>query len=90
MVLSLSFSLSFLYKSLILTLSFPFQNTFCAERKPTDKYGINSDKFVLMNEIGEVAAAILDARVVSVINKFESCIDYIHISDQYSGPKNPE
>ena len=55
-----------------------------------NKFGINSDKFVLMNEIGEVAAAILDTRVVSVINKFEPCIDYIHISDQYSGPKNAE
>jgi len=43
-----------------------------------------------MNEIGEVAPILIDSKVISLLNKFPDCIDYIHISDQFSGTKLPE
>lgn len=45
---------------------------------------------VLFNEIGEAASFILDAKVISLLNKYEDLIEYIHISDQYSGVRNTE
>lgn len=62
-------------------------STFCPERKTVEKFGINSDKFFMMNEVGEVPSGILDQKITVAINRFEDLIDYIHISDQYSGPK---
>ncbi|KAH9404403.1 Coiled-coil domain-containing protein 47, partial [Tyrophagus putrescentiae] len=59
--------------------------TFCPERKSPDKYGVTSQDFVLLNEIGEAASFILDSKVAALLNKNESLIDYIHVSDQYSG-----
>lgn len=64
--------------------------TFTPERKNIEKYGMDKDKFFLLNEIPEISAAILDPKVVSVLNQHEDAIDYIHISDQYSGPKPSE
>jgi hypothetical protein len=43
------------------------------------------DKFVLLNEIGEAAGVLLDAKVISLLKKYEECIDFIHFTDQYSG-----
>ncbi|XP_074601105.1 PAT complex subunit CCDC47 [Brevipalpus obovatus] len=63
--------------------------TFCPERKPVDKYGIN-DSFLMMNEIGEVAGILFDMRFVSLLNKNRDAIQYIHISDQYSGFRLPD
>lgn len=60
---------------------------FCPERKSVEKFGINSSKFVIMNEIGEVSSFVFDSKITPLINKHEDVIDYIHISDQYSGPK---
>lgn len=60
---------------------------FCPERKSVDKFGINASKFVLMNEIGEVSSFFFDQRITSLIDKFEDSIDFIHLSDQYSGPR---
>lgn len=60
---------------------------FCPERKNVEKFGINASKFVLMNEIGEVSSFFFDPRITSLIEKFEDAIDYIHLSDQYSGPR---
>lgn len=45
---------------------------------------------MLLNEIGEAASFILDAKVTALLNKNEDLIDYIHISDQYSGYRNAE
>lgn len=59
-------------------------------RKSADKFGYNQEKFVLLNEIGEAAGVLLDSKVLSVLEKFEDLVDYIHISDQYSGPKLQE
>lgn len=60
------------------------------ERKNIEKYGMDKEKFFLLNEIPEVSAAILDPKVVSILNQHEDAIDYIHISDQFSGPKPSE
>lgn len=50
-----------------------------------EKYGVSETNYVMMNEIGEVAGAILDSKIVSLLNKYPDAIQYIHISDQYSG-----
>jgi len=65
-------------------------NTFCPERKTPEKYGVSGDTFVLLNEIGEAASVLLDAKVISLLKKHEDCIDYIHFSDQFSGYKLAE
>ncbi|RWS25017.1 coiled-coil domain-containing protein 47-like protein, partial [Leptotrombidium deliense] len=65
-------------------------STYCPERKSSDKYGVAGETFVLMNEIGEVANLLLDSKVTSLLNKYDKRIDFIHISDQFSGPKIPE
>jgi len=51
---------------------------------------VTGDKFVLLNEIGEAASVLLDAKVISLLKKHEDCIDYIHFSDQFSGYKLAE
>ena len=62
------------------------QSTYCPERKSAERFGLPS-QFSLLCEIHEAAAAVLDARVVAVINKYPDLLEYIHVSDQYSGPK---
>ncbi|KAL0274608.1 UNVERIFIED_CONTAM: hypothetical protein PYX00_002704 [Menopon gallinae] len=64
-------------------------SVFCPEKKSGEKYGVPSN-FSLMSEIGEVAPAMLDARVLFILNKYTDLIDYIHFSDQYSGVKQTE
>ncbi|XP_077513230.1 PAT complex subunit CCDC47 isoform X2 [Amblyomma americanum] len=64
-------------------------STYCPEKKRPDKYGLPAN-FTVLSEMGEVANAMLDAKVLSVIKRYEECIDYIHMSDQYSGPRLQE
>ncbi|GLG94159.1 Coiled-coil domain-containing protein 47 [Gryllus bimaculatus] len=64
-------------------------SVYCPERRSVDKYGLPSN-FNLMVEMGEVASALLDSRVATMINKYADLVDYIHFSDQFSGPKQPE
>ncbi|XP_063889049.1 PAT complex subunit CCDC47-like isoform X2 [Scylla paramamosain] len=65
-------------------------STFCPEKKSADKFGFGS-QYVLMNELGEVASTVLgDPKVTAVLNKFSGMVDFLHFSDQYSGPKQPE
>lgn len=64
-------------------------SVYCPERRPGEKFNLPVGFFV-MSEISEATSAILDARVVQAFNKYASYIDYIHISDQYSGPKQQE
>lgn len=59
--------------------------TFAPKIKSMEKYGVSDTNYVMMNEIGEVAGAILDSKIVSLLNKYPDAIQYIHISDQYSG-----
>jgi len=64
-------------------------NTYCPERKAAEKYGVQGSYFV-MSEVGEIASAMLDAKLVSMFKKYPNVIDTIHFSDQYSGPKPTE
>ncbi len=63
--------------------------SYTTEKKNVDKLGL-SDSYVLFSEIGEVTPVILDQRVISILTKFEDFIDFIHISDQFCGPRLPE
>ena len=49
-------------------------STYCPERRPADKYlsgaGVAPGSYQLMTEVPEVAQAMLDTKVVSVIKKF--------------------
>jgi len=69
-------------------------STYCPERRPADKYlGVTTpikDSYQVMTEVPEVAAAMLDNKVVSLLKKFPDVVDTIHFSDQYTGPKPPE
>jgi hypothetical protein len=58
-------------------------STFCPEKRSVDKYGV-SEKFVIMSEIAEVAAAMMDAKMTAVLNKYSDSVDSIHFSDQVS------
>ena len=54
--------------------------------RSAERFGLPAH-FSLLSEIHEAAAAILDSRVVAVVNKYPDLVEYIHVSDQYSGPK---
>ncbi|KAK9506244.1 hypothetical protein O3M35_008214 [Rhynocoris fuscipes] len=62
---------------------------FCGERKSGEKLGLPS-QFSVLSEIGEVSLAMLDSKVTAVLNRHTDLIDYIHFSDQFSGPKQQE
>lgn len=62
---------------------------FCGERKSGEKLGIPS-QFSVMSEIGEVSLAMLDSKITAILNRYTDLIDYIHFSDQFSGPKQQE
>ncbi|XP_034177939.1 PAT complex subunit CCDC47-like [Osmia lignaria lignaria] len=64
-------------------------SVYCPEKRPGEKFGLPSG-FYVMSEIAEAASAILDTRVLQAFAKFAPYIDYIHISDQFSGPKQQE
>lgn len=64
-------------------------SVYCPERKPGQNYNITGP-FNVMSEIAEATSAILDHKMSAVINKYPEYIDYIHISDQYSGAKQTE
>ncbi|CAF0913563.1 unnamed protein product [Adineta steineri] len=59
---------------------------FCSERKNAEKRGL-SGNYQILNEIGEVSSTIIDNRVADFIEKFPDALEYIHISDQYTGMK---
>jgi len=60
---------------------------FCVERKSADKRGLNAN-YQILSEFGEVSAALIDQRVIDFVDKFPDALDYIHISDQYTGTKS--
>lgn len=58
---------------------------FCVSvAKADEKYNLPTG-FTLLSEIAEASSAILDTKVVAMLNKYSSVIDSIHISDQFSG-----
>lgn len=42
--------------------------------------------FVLL-ELAESSSAMLDTRVIAMLDKYNDVIEYIHISDQFTGPQ---
>lgn len=64
-------------------------SVYCPERRPGEKFNLPSG-FYVMSEISEATSAILDLRVTQAFNKYFQYIDYIHVSDQFSGPKQQE
>ena len=61
--------------------------TFCTQRKSIDKYSFLNDNFILLNEIGDVTSLVLDNQLTNLLAKSPDLINYIHISDQFSGLK---
>ncbi|KAM7353825.1 PAT complex subunit CCDC47 [Cochliomyia hominivorax] len=53
--------------------------------KPETRYNVPTGYSVL-SEIPEATSAILENRVLTALSKYQQFIDYIHISDQFSGP----
>lgn len=66
-----------------------FQSVYCVERKSGEKHGLPS-QFQIISEMGEVSSAMLDSKVTALVNRYPDLIDFIHFSDQYSGPKQTE
>ncbi|KAG5899756.1 hypothetical protein JTB14_006093 [Gonioctena quinquepunctata] len=64
-------------------------SVYCPERKSGEKYNLLPG-FNVMSEISEAGLAILDSKITAVLNRYPEYIDYIHISDQFSGPKQTE
>jgi len=58
----------------------------CPEKKNPEKYGIPSS-FVMYNELGEVPSSLIDSKITTILNKYENLVEFIHLSDQYSGQK---
>ncbi|XP_046367161.1 PAT complex subunit CCDC47-like isoform X1 [Haliotis rufescens] len=59
------------------------------ERKNVDRYDLPAS-YQVLSEVGEATSAILDKKVCQVLTKFEGLVDFMHFSDQYSGPKNQD
>lgn len=44
----------------------------------------------MLSEIAEASSSLLDSRLIAALNKYSHLIEYIHVSDQYSGPVQQE
>ncbi|KAJ8714921.1 hypothetical protein PYW08_004902 [Mythimna loreyi] len=64
-------------------------SVFCPERRPGDKHGLPSSMSV-MSETAEATSAVLDTRVCAALEHYHQYVQFIHISDKYSGPKQIE
>ncbi|KAL4710866.1 hypothetical protein ACJJTC_002496 [Scirpophaga incertulas] len=64
-------------------------SVFCPERRAGDKHGLPGALCVL-SESAEAAAAVLDSRTVAALHQYHHHVQYIHVSDRYSGPKQME
>jgi hypothetical protein len=62
---------------------------YCSEKKTVEKYGLSAN-FQILSESSQVTSYVLDNRVVAAIQKHEPMIEYLHFSDQYVGPRQPE
>jgi len=61
-------------------------SSLCGEKKSGEKLGLGSNVAVI-SEIGEATSAVLDSKVLSLLSKYEECLDSIHVTDQYTGAK---
>ncbi|BFF96127.1 coiled-coil domain-containing protein 47 [Drosophila madeirensis] len=57
--------------------------------KPEDRYNVPNG-FAVLSEVPEATSAILETRIITALKKYQSYIDYLHISDQFSGPIQQE
>lgn len=64
-------------------------NWYCQEKRRVDNFNL-PPSFQLLSEIHEGTSSVLDSQVVKCINKYEDLVEYIHMSDQYCGPRNPD
>ncbi|GBP95490.1 Coiled-coil domain-containing protein 47 [Eumeta japonica] len=65
--------------------TYAFQNKYCTlVSKPETRYNVPHG-FSVLSEIPEATSAILENRVITALSKYQQYIDYIHISDQFSG-----
>ncbi|CAD6200043.1 unnamed protein product [Caenorhabditis auriculariae] len=65
-------------------------SSYATERKNANSLFNLPNSFSLFSEQSESAFAVLEPSVVTILRKHEQAIDFIHISDQYSGQKPPE
>ncbi|CAI2348785.1 unnamed protein product [Caenorhabditis sp. 36 PRJEB53466] len=65
-------------------------NSFVSERKQTAQQFNLPASWQLYADQNEVVFSILEPGVVSLFKKHEDAIEFIHISDQYTGPKPAE
>ncbi|CAM4764235.1 unnamed protein product [Rotaria magnacalcarata] len=59
---------------------------FCPEKKAADRKGLSSS-YQILSELGEVSSAIIDTKIADFMNRSPDAIEYIHVSDQYTGTK---
>lgn len=64
--------------------------SFCTQRKLVDKYAFLEKNFVLLNEIGDVTSLAFDNQLLNLLFESPELVNFIHISDQFSGPKPGE
>lgn len=64
--------------------------TFCTQRRTIEKHAFLNDNFVLLNEIGDVTSLVFDNQLLGLLASSPELINFIHISDQFSGPKPGE
>ncbi|KAL6727547.1 hypothetical protein Aduo_009416 [Ancylostoma duodenale] len=64
-------------------------STYTVEKKTTSQFGL-PPSFALYTEQVEATYAIFEPGVSAILRKYEKAVEYVHISDQYSGPKPPE
>lgn len=64
-------------------------SNYCPDKKSAEKYELPSS-FQVMSECPEAVSYILDSKVATVINKYDTMVEYLHFSDQYAGPRQPE
>ncbi|XP_041982241.1 PAT complex subunit CCDC47 [Aricia agestis] len=62
---------------------------FCGEKRGGEKHGLPASLAVL-SECAEAAGGVLDARATAALARYHAHIQYIHISDRYCGPRQPE
>ncbi|XP_071802914.1 PAT complex subunit CCDC47-like [Asterias amurensis] len=59
---------------------------FCQDKRSGDKYGMSSSNVVLA-ESAEVIQGVMDGKITSCLAQYEELFEYLHFSDQFSGPK---
>ncbi|XP_028161456.1 PAT complex subunit CCDC47 [Ostrinia nubilalis] len=64
-------------------------SVFCPERRPGESHGLPVSMSV-MSESAEAAAGVLDTRTCAALHQYAAHVQYIHISDRYTGPKQME